>query len=57
MISLVLGIGTFIAVIVAVLLSGSTKTDGEPSDVILLGHTLLGMSHTLLGAAGLLGGR
>ncbi|HTX11145.1 MAG TPA: hypothetical protein VME22_21160 [Solirubrobacteraceae bacterium] len=34
-ICLVLGIGTFIAVIVALLASGSSQTTGEPSGVIL----------------------
>jgi hypothetical protein len=48
-ISLVLGIGTFVAVIVALILSGSTKTDGEPNDAILLGHTFLGLGRALLG--------
>jgi hypothetical protein len=32
---LVLGIGTFIAVIVSLIGSGSTTTDGEPSGLIL----------------------
>jgi hypothetical protein len=49
-ISLVLGIGTFIAIIVALILSGSTTTDGEPSDVIFMGHAMLGIAHSLLGA-------
>ena len=52
-ISLVLGIGTFVAIIVALILSGSTTTDGEPSDLILLGHTLIGLGHALVGASGL----
>ena len=34
-ICIVLGIGTFIAVIVALLMSGSGQTTGEPSGVIL----------------------
>jgi hypothetical protein len=54
-ISLVLGIGTFIAVLVAVALSGSGRTDGEPSDVIVLGHTLLGLGRSLFDVAGPLG--
>jgi len=47
-ISVVLGVGTFVMVIVALILSGSTKTDGEPSDAILLGHTLFGLTRSLL---------
>lgn len=37
---LVLGVGTFIAVIVALISSGSTTTDGEPSGLILALHAL-----------------
>jgi hypothetical protein len=37
-ISLVLGIGTFIAVIIALATAGSGKTTGEPSGVILAAH-------------------
>ena len=42
-IALVLGIGTFIVVLIAVAQSGSTNNNGEPSDLILLGHALLGL--------------
>lgn len=48
-ISVVLGIGTFVAVLVALAATGSTTTDGEPSDAILLGHALVGMLSALLG--------
>lgn len=34
-ICVVLGVGTFIAVLIALALSGSHQTTGEPSDVIL----------------------
>jgi hypothetical protein len=37
-ISLVLGIGTFIAVIIALVTAGSDQTTGEPSGVILAAH-------------------
>jgi hypothetical protein len=39
---LVLGLGTFIVVIIALIASGSTKTTGEPSDVIALLSLLSG---------------
>jgi hypothetical protein len=39
---LVLGLGTFLIVIFALLTSGSTTTDGEPSGLILAMHLLLG---------------
>ena len=48
-IALVLGIGTFLIVVIALATSGSTRTDGEPSDVILLGHTFA----QLVGSIGL----
>ncbi|HTX30058.1 MAG TPA: hypothetical protein VMD09_01660 [Solirubrobacteraceae bacterium] len=38
----VLGLGTFLIVVVALLTSGSTTTDGEPSGLILAAHLLLG---------------
>lgn len=41
-ICLVLGVGTFIVVIIALIASGSTKTTGEPSDVIALLSLLTG---------------
>jgi hypothetical protein len=41
-ICVVLGLGTFIAVIYGLISSGSTTTTGEPSDVILGLHALLG---------------
>jgi hypothetical protein len=40
-ICLVLGIGTFIAVLVAVASSGGTPTTGQPDDVIAPMHALL----------------
>lgn len=39
-ICLVLGIGTFIAVIIALLTAGSDQTTGEPSGVILGAQTV-----------------
>lgn len=47
-ISVVLGVGTFVAVLVALATAGSTTTDGEPSDAILLGHALAGTLSALL---------
>jgi hypothetical protein len=41
LICVILGIGTFLAVIVALILSGSTTTTGEPSDVIFALHLVL----------------
>jgi hypothetical protein len=41
-ICVVLGLGTFVAVIIALLASGSTTTTGEPSDVITAWHLLAG---------------
>ena len=40
-ICVVLGLGTFIVVLIAVITSGSTKTTGEPSGVITLLGALL----------------
>jgi hypothetical protein len=37
-ITVVLGLGTFIAVIIALASAGSTTTDGEPSDALWLLH-------------------
>jgi hypothetical protein len=39
-ISVVLGVGTFIAVIVALIASGSTTTTGEPDGLIIALHLL-----------------
>jgi hypothetical protein len=39
---LVLGVGTFVVVIIDLIASGSTKTTGEPSDVIALLSLLAG---------------
>jgi hypothetical protein len=39
-ICVVLGVGTFIAVIAALIASGSTKTVGEPSDWIPVIHAV-----------------
>ena len=44
-ITLVLGIGTFVAVMVALVSSGSTTTDGEPSDSIMLLHAVVAHIH------------
>jgi len=41
-ICLVLGVGTFLAVIFGLVGAGSLKTTGEPSGVILLGRALTG---------------
>jgi hypothetical protein len=38
----VLGLGTFIAVVIALITAGSTKTTGEPSGVIVLLGALFG---------------
>ena len=40
-ICLVLGLGTFLAVILGLMASGSATTDGEPSGVIALANALL----------------
>ena len=40
-ITVVLGIGTFVAVLIALASAGSTTTDGEPSDAIPLLHAVL----------------
>jgi len=40
-ICLVLGIGTFLAVIFGLISAGSLKTTGEPSGLLLLGHSLI----------------
>jgi len=40
-ICVVLGLGTFLAVIFGLMTSGSTTTDGEPSGVIMLAQLLL----------------
>lgn len=40
-ICVVLGIGTFMAVVFGLISAGSTTTDGEPSGVILALHALL----------------
>jgi hypothetical protein len=42
MICLVLGLGTFIAVLIAIAQTGTTTPSGEPSGVISLGAALLG---------------
>jgi hypothetical protein len=39
-IALVLGIGTFVAVLVALATSGSMTTDGEPSGTVFAAHVL-----------------
>jgi hypothetical protein len=42
-ICLVLGLGTFVAVLIAVAGSGSSTPSGEPSDAIFAVHALLGL--------------
>lgn len=41
-ICLVLGIGTFLAVIFGLISAGSIRSTGEPSGLILLDHALVG---------------
>lgn len=41
-ICLVLGIGTFLAVIFGLISAGTTRATGEPSGLILVGQTLTG---------------
>lgn len=59
-ICVVLGLGTFIAVLIALALSGSTTPTGEPSGAILASRALsgahagLGIARGALGAQGLL---
>lgn len=43
-ICIVLGVGTFIAVLVAIAQSSSGTLSGEPSGAIMLAHGLLGQS-------------
>ena len=40
-ICIVLGLGTFLAVIFGLVSAGSSTTDGEPSGIIALAHVLL----------------
>jgi hypothetical protein len=40
-ITVVLGVGTFVAVIIGLATAGSSTTDGEPSDVIWMMHAAL----------------
>lgn len=47
-ICLVLGLGTFIAVLVALVTAGSDQTTGEPSGAILGAHAMLTASHWLV---------
>ena len=42
LVCVVLGLGTFIAVLVALVQSGTTTPTGEPSGVIVLAGSLLG---------------
>jgi hypothetical protein len=42
MVCLVLGLGTFIAVVIALAQSGTTTPSGEPSGVIAMAGALLG---------------
>lgn len=48
-ISLVLGIGTFLAVLFGLVTAGSDQTTGEPSGVILAAHTALASARWLIG--------
>jgi hypothetical protein len=43
LICLILGIGTFLAVLLGLVAAGSDKTTGEPSGVISLSHMLSAM--------------
>jgi hypothetical protein len=45
---LVLGIGTFVAVLVALVTAGSDQTTGEPSGVILGAHAALASTRWLI---------
>ncbi len=45
---IVLGLGTFLAVIIALATAGSATTDGEPSGVVLAFQALLGPARALL---------
>ena len=40
-ITVVLGLGTFVAVLIALASAGSTTTDGEPNDVIMMLHAVI----------------
>ena len=42
LVCLILGLGTFVAVIFGLLSSGSATTNGEPSGLILVAQALLG---------------
>jgi hypothetical protein len=46
-ICLVLGLGTFFAVVFGLIAAGSDQTTGEPSDVILSAHAALDVVRTL----------
>jgi hypothetical protein len=51
-ICVVLGLGTFIAVVIALAASGNSTPTGEPSGVIVAGQALSGAAQTALRAAG-----
>jgi len=42
-ITVVLGVGTFVAVIIALATTGSSTTDGEPSDLIWMLHAAVAL--------------
>ncbi len=42
LVCLILGVGTFLAVIFGLVTAGSSTTDGEPSGSILVVHMLIG---------------
>ena len=44
---LVLGLGTFLAVVFGLVTAGSDQTTGEPSGAILGAHAILGAAHWL----------
>ena len=48
-ICLVLGLGTFIAVLVSLATAGSDQTTGEPSGAILGAHAVLAAARTFMG--------
>jgi hypothetical protein len=49
LICVVLGVGTFIAVLIALATSPSDQTTGEPADLILGAHAVMMSVHAALG--------
>jgi hypothetical protein len=50
-ICIVLGLGTFLAVVVALLTAGSDQTTGEPSGVIFAAHAAVAVLHAVFSGA------